>query len=99
MEERGEEREDRGEMERGNGEEKWRGEMERGKGGKVRANVLGHVSFTNQSNEIPIFTLCVGPAVSPVAAMCHRSHQMPAARTQPVSRHGHTHDHSSPQLR
>ena len=35
-------------------------------------------------------SLRVGPAVSPAAAVCHRSHQMPAARTHDLSCHGPT---------
>ena len=41
-------------MEGGEGRE---GERKRGKRGRVRANVLGHALFTNQSNES--FLLCV----------------------------------------
>ena len=78
--------------------------MERGKRGRVRANVLGHVPFTNQSNES--FLLCVWDQlylqplqrVTEVIKCLQQEHMMshamnihiPPGRTHDVSHHGPT---------
>ena len=68
-----------------------RGEMERGKGGREGGlEQIIRVTFPLLISPMKSPTLCVGPAVSPTAATCHRSHQMPAAKTHDVSRHGPT---------